>query len=66
MNASNALKQEVAEASIIQAMFVGLLTNEAARNPAAAGPLRAAAVRGVKASCQIDLSRMNLTANGLR
>lgn len=66
VNASNALKQEVAEASIIQAMFVGSLANEAARNPAAAGPLRAAAVRGAKASYQIDLSRMNLTANGLR
>lgn len=66
LTASDALKQEIAEASIIQAMVSGSLANEAARNPRAGGPLRAAAVRGVQASYQIDLSRMTLTAEGLR
>jgi hypothetical protein len=66
LTASDALKQEIAEASLIQAMFSGSLANEGAKNPAASGPMRAAAVNGVKASYQIDLSRMNLTANGLQ
>ena len=66
LTASDALKQEIAEASLIQAMFSGSLANEGARNPAASGPLRVAAVNGVKASYQIDLSRMNLTAQGLQ
>jgi hypothetical protein len=66
LTASDALKQEIAEASLIQAMFSGSLAIEGAKNPAASGPMRAAAVNGVKASYQIDLSRMNLTANGLQ
>ena len=66
LSASDALKQEIAEASLIQAMFSGSLATEGAKNPAASGPMRAAAVNGVRASYQIDLSRMNLTANGLQ
>lgn len=64
--ASDAIKQEVAEASLLQAMFSGSLAEEAARNPAASAKYRAAAVRGVKASYQIDLSCMNLTAQELQ
>lgn len=66
VRASDATKQEIAEASLLQAMFSGSLAEAAARDPAGSAQYRTAAIRGVKASYQIDLSRLNLTAQGLR
>lgn len=66
LGASNAVKQELSEANIFQAWVSSSVANEAARNPRASARARAAVVQGVKASYQLDLSRMNLTAQGLR
>jgi hypothetical protein len=64
--ASNAVKQEWAEANLIQATFASMAANEAARNPAYAAKARPAMARGVMALYRIDLLRMNLTNQGLR
>lgn len=66
LSASNAAKQELAESNIIQASLSSTLANQAARDPKIAGAVRAAAVRAVRETYQLDLSRLNLTANGLR
>lgn len=66
LGASNALKQEVGEANIIQASLSSALANRMVQDPKIAGQARAAVVRGVKSTYQIDLSRMDLTAEGLR
>lgn len=64
--ADNSLKQELGEANIIQASLSSALGNQIVQNPGIAGKARAAVVQGVKSAYQIDLSRMQLTANGLR
>lgn len=66
LGADNALKQELGEANILQASLSSALGNQIAQNPGIAGKARAAVVQGVKSTYQIDLSRMQLTANGLR
>ncbi|WP_375286118.1 DUF6683 family protein [Sphingomonas sp.] len=65
--APEALKQELGEANILQASVSSAVVNQAAgQDPAYAAKARAAVVQGVKSTYQIDLSRMDLTANGLR
>lgn len=64
--ADNALKQELGEANILQASLSSALANQMVQNPGIAAKARAAVVQGVKSTYQIDLSRLQLTANGLR
>lgn len=66
LGASNAAKQELAEANILQASLSSSVAEQAAKDPRVAGKARAAVAQWVRESYQIDLSRMNLTANGLR
>jgi len=66
LSASAASKQELSEANVFQAWVSSSLANQAAADPASSPRLRAAAVQGVKATYQLDLSRMNLTHRGLR
>ena len=66
LGASNAVKQEIGEANILQASLSSAAAERAARDPRSAAAMRAAVVQGVKTSYQLDLSRMNLTARGLR
>ena len=66
MGASNAAKQELAEANIIQSVIAGSLANQAASDPKIAGSVRASVVRAVRDMYQLDLTQLNLTAQGLR
>lgn len=64
--ANNAVKQELSEANVFQAWVSSSIANQAAADPATSRQSRAAVVQGVKATYQLDLSRMNLTNEGLR
>ena len=64
--ASDATKQELSEANIVQAGLLSSLANEAARNPSFAPTARNAIVQGAKATYGINLLPMNLTNQGLR
>lgn len=66
-NATDAQKQELAEALLVQAALLGS-ASEAARAAAAPDRVRAvgeAAAQGARATLGIDLHRMTLTAQGL-
>ena len=66
LGASDAAKQVLAEANVIQAVITGALANAAAANPRAAGSVRTNVARAVQDTYQLDLTRLNLTAQGLR
>lgn len=66
LSATNAAKQELAEANIIQAVITGSLANRPASDAKVAGAVRAAVTRAVRDMYQLDLTRMTLTAQGLR
>ncbi|RZF59160.1 hypothetical protein EWE75_23215 [Sphingomonas populi] len=65
-SASNAVKQEVAEANLIQGLMAGQLAALAKQDPAVRGKIRAAVARGAKATYGFDLLSLNLTDQGLR
>ena len=64
--ASNAMKQEIAEANLIQAVITGQFATAAKQNPKQAPAIRAAAAKGVRDSYGIDLLSLQLTSSGLR
>ncbi len=64
--ASNATKQEIAEANIVQATFNGTIANAAARDPQLAAKARQAVARDIMSTYQINLLKLNLTNQGLR
>lgn len=66
LGASNAAKQELAEASIVQSVIASALANKAAADPKVAGIVKSSAVRAVGDMYQIDLLQLNLTGQGLR
>lgn len=66
VRASNATKQEVAEANLIQASLNGTIANAAAKDPRLAPAARQAVARDVMSSYQINLLKLNLTPQGLR
>jgi hypothetical protein len=65
-NATNAMKQEIAEANVIFATFAGEFAGRAARDPKLAAVVRRNTIANVRDSYQMDLSRLNLTSAGLR
>lgn len=66
LGAGDAAKQALAEANIIQAALTGSLANAAAADPKVAGSVRINVARAVQDTYQLDLTRLNLTAQGLR
>jgi hypothetical protein len=64
--ASNATKQEIAEANIVQATFNGSVANAAARDPKLAAKARQAVARDIMSTYRINLLKLNLTNQGLR
>lgn len=64
--ASSAAKQELAEANIIQAVIAGALANQAAADPKIRGTVRTSVSGAVRETYGLDLTRLNLTAQGLR
>ena len=65
-SASNSVKQEIAEANILQASFASLMANRAAADPKLAPQVRSAVIKGVQSSYQMDLGSLELTNDGLR
>jgi hypothetical protein len=65
-HATNAAKQEVADANLVQALLAGQLAAHAKQDPASRDKIRAAVARGAKSSWGIDLLSLNLTGQGLR
>lgn len=65
-SASDAVKQEVAEANLIQGLMAGQLAALAKRDPANRGGIRTAVAQGARSSYGLDLLSLNLTAQGLR
>lgn len=65
-SASDAVKQEVAEANLIQGLMAGQLAALAKRDPANRGRIRTAVAQGARSSYGLDLLSLNLTAQGLR
>lgn len=64
--AGNATKAEIAEANIVQTAFTSNAANDAAKDPSYAPKVRAAVVKAVRDAYQMDLSQLDLTAQGLR
>lgn len=66
MAMSNAAKQELAEANLLQASLSSTLADQASKDPATLAKARAAIASWVRDSYQLELTRMTLTANGLQ
>ena len=64
--ASDAIKQDLSEANIIEAAFASNIANAAARDPRLAAMARPAVAKGVMALYGIKLLKLNLTPQGLR
>lgn len=64
--ASDATKQELSEANVIQASYVANLANAAAADRKLLPTARTAIAKGVMATYGLNLLSMNLTAQGLR
>ena len=63
--ATDEVKQEMAEALLVQAMLIGASVDMAREQPELMAPLKAAVAKGAKAS-GLDLSAMTLTDAGFR
>ncbi|MEG3175323.1 DUF6683 family protein [Sphingomonas sp. RB3P16] len=64
--ASDATKQEVADANLVQGLMAGQLAALAKRDPAARGRIRSAVAQGARTTYGLDLLSLDLTAQGLR
>lgn len=64
--ASDATKQELSEANIIQAIFAGSIANAVAKDPKFAAVARPAVAKGVMNLYGLNLLKLNLTSQGLR
>lgn len=65
-SATDAVKQEVADANLVQGMMAGQFAALAKRDPAVRGKIRDAVAQGAKSSYGLNLLSLNLTAQGLR
>jgi hypothetical protein len=64
-NASDALKQEIAESMLVQALLVDQAVQAAQKQPSAMPSIKAAITKGARAAFGFDVSRMQLGPNGL-
>ena len=64
--ATPAMKQELAEALLVQALLVGQAATYAGNQPALRAKVGAAVAQGANATFGFDLRRMSMTAAGLR
>lgn len=64
--ASDAIKQELSEAMIVQAMLIAQYANMAESKPDLMKKVQSAVAAGAKNTFGFDLRSMNLSANGLR
>lgn len=64
--ASDATKQEVADANLVQGLMAGQLAALAKRDPAARDRIRSAVAQGARTTYGLDLLSLNLTPEGLR
>lgn len=63
--ASDALKQEIAESMMIQAVLANQAVQAAQKKPSAMPAIKAAIAKGARAAFGFDVSRMRLGPNGL-
>ena len=64
-NASDALKQEIAESMLVQALLVDQAVQAAQKQPSAMPSIKAAIAKGARAAFGFDVTRMRLGPNGL-
>ncbi|WP_010187513.1 DUF6683 family protein [Sphingomonas sp. PAMC 26605] len=64
--ASDATKQEVADANLVQGLIAGQLAALAKRDPAARVRIRSAVAQGARTTYGLDLLSLDLTPQGLR
>ncbi len=65
-NAPDALKQEIAESMMVQAVIAEQAVTAAKGDPATLARVKTALAQGARSSFGFDLARMQLTASGLR
>ncbi|ATY31877.1 hypothetical protein CVN68_07745 [Sphingomonas psychrotolerans] len=64
-NASDALKQEIAESMLVQALLVDQAVQAAQRQPSAMPSIKAAIAKGARGAFGFDVAKMRLGPNGL-
>lgn len=64
-NASDALKQEIAESMLVQALLVDQAIQAAQKQPSAMPSVKAAIAKGARGAFGFDVTRMRLGPNGL-
>lgn len=64
-NASDALKQEIAESMLVQAVLVDQAVQAAQKQPSAMPSIKAAIAKGSRGAFGFDVTRMRLGPNGL-
>jgi hypothetical protein len=63
-NASDVLKQEVADSNVMEGLIVGQYGAAAHEGRGSSDAIRAAVAKGAQATCGIDLKKLELTSAG--
>lgn len=64
-NASDAMKQEIAESMLVQAVLVEQAVQAAQKQPSAMSGVKSAIAKGARGAFGFDVSKMQLGPNGL-